>query len=384
MTRHRATYALPALLMASYVAAIVLNLIGGDWRAADAGYLVFSVIGAGVFVVVGTAIVRAQPGNPLGWLFQAFGVVFGGGAICEALAARGAPGSRLASLGAWYDNWNWAPLILGTATLVLLLYPDGRLPDSRRRWRLALWCAVLATLLMTVHAALIPGPLDSSPELLNPFPVPAIRWAPLFLALLIPTSVLSGVAAIVVRRRRASGIVRLQLRWLFFSGSLLAIPFLSYWPVTFFGETAVGVLEVLLIVALVAVPVTVGLAILRYRLYDIDVIVNRTLVYGALTALLAAAYGGLTVLGQALVPANSELSVAVATLAIAALVRPVRRRIQDVVDRRFYRARYDAAAAVEDFQHRLRQEVDLDAVTADLLGVVGRTVQPASATLWLR
>ena len=228
------------------------------------------------------------------------------------------------------------------------------------------------------------GPLD------NPLGLDAIAGlAPVLLSiitgLLLLVVVLVAVAAVLVRLRRARGVERQQLKWFADAASLLGVAVVVAVVLPSAGSSLVDTVTIML--ALAALPVAIGIALLRYRLYEIDRLINRTLVYGLLTALLVGVYAGLVfVLGDLLNPADgsSELAVAASTLTVAALFQPARRRVQAVVDRRFNRARYDATRTVEAFSARLRDQVDLDTLSSELLGVVDHTVQPTQASLWLR
>jgi hypothetical protein len=206
---------------------------------------------------------------------------------------------------------------------------------------------------------------------------------------LVLSCLLGAVAAVGFRFRRSRGAERLQLKWLSYSGGLVATCILAAIPLeasAASSETATNISNFVITASLATIPIAVGVAILRYRLYEIDRIINKTLVYGLLTAILVAGYVGSVLLLQALLPVadDSPAAVAVSTLAMAALFGPLRRRVQDVVDRRFYRSRFNAVRTVEEFGSRLRSETDLDALSADLIGVVRQTVQPSHASLWLR
>jgi hypothetical protein len=276
-------------------------------------------------------------------------------------------------------------LWLSCASFVLLLTPTGRLPSPRWRWwaRLAAAAAVLYLLGSVVDSQ----PLSSQyPTIKNPLAVPALAGlveAVLAVAfLVICAAVLVAAGSLVVRFRRARGIERQQLRWVALAAGLAPLALLGIAAGLAIGSWVIVGWVVSLYLAL---PVlATGAAILRYRLYDIDRILSRTLAYGLLTVLLGGAYAVLVLsLGQ-LLGRNSSLVVAAATLAVAALFQPARRRTQALVDRRFNRRKYDAATMVGAFSVRLRDEVDLDALSAELLAVVDQTMQPTTASLWLR
>ncbi|MDQ3097686.1 MAG: hypothetical protein M3Q61_05915, partial [Chloroflexota bacterium] len=294
-------------------------------------------------------------------------------------------------VAAWWAGWILTPVFLILTNFLPLLFPTGRPPSAR--WRPLLWASFTGLVMYSLAAAFAPGPLAGATEFENPFGVAFLGEAPGVLAREIVffgqiALSLACLASIVVRYRHARSLERQQLKW--FTGAF-ALIFL----VLFSGSIAEGfglpvpplLWQFLWPLSITAIPIAIGIAILRYRLYDIDLLINRTLVYGALTAALAATYfAAVAVLQNALRPltGGSELAVAGSTLAVVALFAPLRSRIQRVVDRRFSRSRYDAARTLDAFSARLRDEVDLDAVRADLLGAVRETVRPAHAGVWLR
>jgi hypothetical protein len=286
---------------------------------------------------------------------------------------------------AWYGDISWILVILPAATFLLLLFPDGRLPSPR--WRAVAWCAGLGIGLLFVADGFDAGRLADYPEIENPYGLdtPAVSVtmgiAALALAVAIPGSSLS----LVLRFRRAGRIQREQIKWLALAGAVAVVIFV----IALAGYDLWGseVSDGAIMLGILMIPVAAGVAILRHRLYDIDVVINRTLVYGALTATLAGAYlGSVLLLQLALSPLteDSGLAIAGSTLAVAGLFRPARARIQHAVDRRFYRRRYDATRTLEAFGVRLRDEVDLDALGGELRAVVADTMQPAHVSLWLR
>jgi hypothetical protein len=272
--------------------------------------------------------------------------------------------------------------VAGILPFVLLLFPDGRLLSPH--WRLVGWAAILSAVVTSAVMAFKPGPLQEAAYLDNPFavlPPSAVgALAAIGIASILP--VMGGASwSLVLRFRRAAGVEREQIKWLAFS----AVPLVGAGFASAILPDKLG--QVLFVFLLLAVPVAVGIAILRYRLYDIDVLINRALVYGATTAGIAVAFFGGIVLLQALlrpITSGSELAVAASTLASLALFQPLRRRVQNAVDRRFYRSRYDATRTLDEFGVRLRDEVDLDAVRGELVDAAARTVQPAHASVWLR
>jgi hypothetical protein len=269
------------------------------------------------------------------------------------------------------------------AGFVLLLTPTGSLPSPRWRWWARL--AAAAPVITVVGSVVQPDPL--APDYHgNPLAVPALARVLVVPAVagvvIVLVALLVGAGSLVVRFRRARGTERLQLRWLAYAAALAAGLLLVALAAAFLANDEMVIASLALGVALL--PLATGAAILRYRLYDLDRIVSRTLAYGLLTVVLGGGYTGVVLgLGQ-LLGRDSSLVVAVATLALAAAVQPARRRVQQAVDRRFNRRRYDAARTIAGFSARLRQQVDLDTLTAELLGVVQQTMQPTSASLWLR
>jgi hypothetical protein len=281
----------------------------------------------------------------------------------------------------------WLGALLGLLPFLILLLPTGRLPS--RRWRPVAWTTGIVVSLYLTARLLTPGPvsrgLPANPLGVEPAGAP-LQLVQAIAGVAAPVLALSALASLVLRFRRARGDERQQLKWFTFviAADLALIPTLA--PVVEREAPLLG--ELVLFPALVSmIPISIGVAVLKYRLYDIDRLINRTLVYGLLTALLALVYAGLVlVLGQLFGGIGTEppsWAVAGATLAVAALFQPARRRIQQTVDRRFNRRKYDAAKTVDAFSARLRDEVDLDTLSAELLTVVDQTMQPTTASLWL-
>jgi hypothetical protein len=355
---------------------------GPDDRFAQAAWLTLPL----PFSVIGTLIITRRPGNRIGASLLGGAAAFAGfqGALTYVTYGleRGLPG--LALIG-WIANWIWVPALVAFM-LLLLLYPDGR-PLSRR-WELLGWGAAayggVALAVMALYPDLIVDPGLANPVGLRGSWAHALRqlaasgvvvFIPMFI-------VVASAGSLLVRFRRARGVQRQQLKWFAYAVALIVGAFIL--ATTLLGDWT----GVLLMLAVWTIPVAIGVAILRYRLYDIDRLISRTLVYGLLTALLATVYVGVVLLlGQLFGGIGAEpprWAVAGATLAVAALFQPARRRIQAVVDRRFNRRRYDAAKTIEAFSTRLRDQVDLDTLSAELLTVVEQTMQPTGASLWLR
>jgi hypothetical protein len=340
---------------------------------------------------VGAVIVARRPRNPVGWLCCAVGLLLGPAFFGQDYAWYALvhePGSLPGGLAmAWLGQWPWR-VVLGLLSFLLLLFPSGRLVSAR--WRPVAWAAAAGTVLLGLWAAFAPQPLEGAglERLTNPLGIRGaeaiFRVLEAAAAVLLVVTILAA-ASMVVRFRQARGEERQQLKWFTYAAAVLSVLVWLLFIVTGVADRLPAALGIpVLLVWLVAVPAAIGVAMLRYRLYDIDRLINRTVVYGLLTTLLGGAYAGLVlVLGQ-LLGRSSSLAVAIATLTIATAFQPARRRIQAAVDRRFNRRRYDAVRTVEAFSARLREEIDLDSLSAELLAVVDQTMEPTTVSLWLR
>jgi len=345
------------------------------------------------FSTVGALIVARRPGNAIGWILCAAGLAIGattlasGYAVFSLAGPSELPGTEWA---AWFAYWIWVPGVGPAMTFGLLLFPDGRLPS--RRWRVVGWLAVVALATLAFGSAFTPGPLSDYPEVTNPLGLALLKESVLEDGgvgwVLLPASVVISAVSIAVRYRRATGEQRQQIKWFVFASVLLAVGWSAQNVTSGSGELQVTFSYLLGITSLLGIPVAVGIAILRHRLYDIDHIINRTLVYGSLTALLVLVYlGGVVLLQQAfraLTGQESQVAVVASTLTIAALFNPLRRRIQTFIDRRFYRRKYNARKTLEAFSARLRDETDLGRLGDEMVGVVRETMQPTHVSLWLR
>jgi hypothetical protein len=380
------------ILALALVAGSVLLWVLNDYSArdliADGSHLGDALV-ALTFPVVGALIVSRQPGNPVGWLFCVAGAAEALTELATSYsvhALRSSPRVPGGQVAAWLGSIGWIPS-LSLIVFLMLLFPSGALPSARWRWatRLAALGIGLTVLAVALHPhTLLP---QDGVKVENPFAIPALK-VPLELTLalgaaLILGSMVAGLVALVLRYRRSRGHERLQLKWFTYSAGLIVVLVLT--TINIPSGLVLGAIQAVLIGP--ALAVATGVAMLRHRLYDIDVVINRTLVYGSLTATLAAVYVGSVLLLQLAldsVTSDSSLAVAVSTLAVAALFTPARSRIQAVVDRRFYRRKYDAARTLERFSSRLREEVDLEALGGELSAVVRETMQPAHVSLWLR
>jgi len=348
---------------------------------------------------VGAILVRRLPHNLIGWLLLVSGLIIaftiGAGGVAYYGLSSDPPSVPGAIWIGLLSQLTWTPFIVLLGLYLPLLYPSGHLPS--KRWRPVAAIGVIAIVLSGAQNAFSPFAPGAFPTpVLNPLAVgePASG----VLSVLGGVSALIGIvalpcvaASLVLRYRHAPGVERQQLRWL--AGVIaIVVPSLVVAIVTG-GETSGIGLDIsnlawaLTLVGFALIPVAIGIAILRYRLYEIDVVIRRTLVYGVLAALLAATYGGSVLLLSALlapITSGNSLAVAGSTLVVAALFSPVRSRIQSLVERRFYRSRYDAEREVNDLSLRLRNEVELDGVTSAVIGTIGRTLAPTSASIWLR
>jgi hypothetical protein len=388
-------------LFGLFVALILTNFLVIVLGPSAEGDLFFVAVGGYAFV--GALVASRQPGNAVGWMLLVIGIALTLGTLADAnLLSRTAPARGLSG---WLSEWVWYVWLALAGIFLPQLFPDGR-PLSPR-WRPVLVLGVVSLVLSIVGAAFEPGRMevDSPVPVENPFGIggpigdamPVVSRAGDVLA---AAAFVLAAASLVLRFRRSRGIERQQLKWFAYVGMLAATGLALAMSQVLFGtepgdDVEDGWLEVVGAVGwslalgaiVLGIPIATGMAILRHRLYDIDVVINRTLVYGALTATLAVAYlASVLLLQLALSPLteDSGLAIAGSTLAVAALFRPARARIQELVDRRFYRRKYDAAHTIERFGARLRDEVELDSLSAELRGVAAETMQPAHVSLWLR
>ena len=373
------------------------------YRVSLAG-LIFLLVFVVPSALVGAVVASRQPRNPVGWFLVVSAICWAVNEATGRYALYGLviePGSLpLARLMAWPSTWMWLPAIALIILFLPLYFPDGRLLSPH--WRPVLWLDLLFSVgFGVVFGALYPGEVDELspgiggdvPGIVNPLgiealqPLDKVTQIDIILAVLLLVIVLCSVASLVVRFRRSSGEERQQMKWLTYAAAayfatlllVMSLPADSAW------YRAVDSLSTLVLAGL---PVAVGIAVLKYRLYEIDLIINRTLVYGTLTITLVVLYfGGIVVLQRLFVTLTgqqSTLAVVASTLLIAALFTPLRRRIQGFIDRRFYRRKYDARKTLEAFSTKLKNETDLESLNNDLVGVVRETMQPAHVSLWLR
>jgi len=356
-----------------------------DAGAGGVGLVVIQTVMASAFAVLGAVVVSRQPRNAVGWLMVLIGFFFTYIAISNELYLQVVLNTEETSgvipYVLWGANWAWLFAMVPAVTFLPLLFPTGR--PLTPRWRALVWFAAAGVALSFIGSAFQAGPLDGSEAVDNPLGID-VQAIEIFRGLgslcLIPAA-LASVPSLILRFRRSSGTERQQIKWVAVAALLLPIAPITGWVL---GNDASWPL---ILIAMLVVAIAITIAMLRYRLYDIDVVINRALVYGSLTATLAGVYVGSVLLLQLVLSdltQGSGLAVAASTLAVAALFRPVRGRIQKAVDRRFFRSRYDAARTIEAFGAQLRDEVDLSALSADLQAVVTETMQPAHISLWLR
>ena len=377
------------------VAIVALGFL--PWPVSEVALIPLVLSTAVPFATVGAFVASRRPRNPVGWLFIAFGaaaaIKFTGSQYATYALLTHPSSLPAGDFIASFAVHLWHPA-LGFLIFSFLLFPHGRLPSPR--WRFVAWLSAISCV-----AALISGMLEH--EFLQEYTWPedlsfvkplftgpvaevgaTVFW---YASMVILAMLFASGASLVLRLRRAVGEERQQLKWVVYSVALLAFAV----PSTILLIIVLHSLEdvrVFFAVLFPLIPISVGIAILKYRLYEIDLIINRTLVYGSLTAMLLAVYfGGIVVLQRvfvALTGEKSTLAVVASTLLIAALFNPLRHRIQAFIDRRFYRRKYDARKTLEAFSTKLRDETDLDTLNADLVGMVRETMQPAHVSLWLR
>ena len=398
-------WSLAVLSVAMFAAGVAFALLSSFVGAAGPSGDLLIFLPFLAFPVVGALIASKRPENPIGWICLVVGLfwmlnVLGEGS--DAYLRAAAPGwARFSvTLGA-LTFWSWVPPVGLLGIYLILLFPDGKLPS--RRWRPFAWFAGAVIALISVGFVFVPGPLEGHEGVQNPFGLEWLAWVEnvgMFIIFMLPLCILASAFSLILRYRRSGGAVREQIKWIAFAASLVGLVYFGnlasqivFAPDSLADGAAplwVDISRNMLLLSYAGVPVAVGFAILRHRLYDIDVIINRALIYGVLTAMLVLVYlGGVTASQYALraltgQEQQAQLAVVASTLVVAALFGPLRRRIQTTIDRRFYRSKYDAAKTVEAFSNRLREEADLEVLSRDLVSVVRETMQPEHMSLWRR
>ena len=405
-------WSLAALSVAMFVASGGLYVLAkaaqapGNWVTVGTVSETVTFLAFLAFPIVGALVASRRPENPIGWICLADGLLWMLLSVSDGYSVYGVarPGSLPfpVAVGTLSNQWLWVPTVGLLGIYLILLFPDGKLPS--RRWRPLAWFSGVVIVLLSVAGGFAPGPLENQGGVRNPFGIEALPWLQDAFYLILPLlllCILASAVSMVLRYRRSRGEVRQQIKWVAFVASLSglsylipmifgsvvqlrsddSLPLFPWWAEVFFTVAVLG---------FAGVPVAIGFAVLKYRLYDIDVVINRTLVYGSLTAMLVALYFGSVATTQTILRAltgqteQPQLAVVISTLVIAALFNPLRRRIQTFIDRRFYRRKYDARNTLETFSARLRDETDLETLNNELAGVIRETMQPAHVSLWLR
>jgi hypothetical protein len=342
------------------------------------------------FPLVGALIASRRPENPMGWICLAAGL-FWMVIVVEGSIPGSAPYPVIIDA---LSQWTWVPPVGLLGIYMILLFPDGRLPS--RRWRPFAWFAGAVMILTSLAVTLSPGPLEDHPGVSNPFGMEGHSLVAQVLArapVLLPICILASALSLVWRYRHSGGEVRLQIRWVAFAASLVGVAYAA--TAAFLAAEQerplwLTLLQDAVLISYAGIPIAIGFAVLRYRLYNIDLLINRTLVYGSLTTMLVALYFGGVATTQAIIQALTgkeelpQIAIVASTLVIAALFNPLRRRIQNFIDKRFYRNKYDAVRTLEPFSAKLRDATNLDSLNTELVTVVRETMQPAHVSLWVR
>jgi hypothetical protein len=381
------SWAMALSFIAATILAILLSVLRGNFDTTE----LFLWVAFAAFMAVGGLIVARRPGNSLGWAFSAAGLLAVTGELATEYAwysyvdqYTSMPGAIAA---AWYANWSWFPTFFLAAWFPLLFFPTGHLLSTR--WRPVAWVGGGGIVAITLLAALDPSlDVPHNRSLANPIGIAGLPEAEdsstgaALLSLLL-FSVVAALIQLVFRFRHSRGEERQQLKWFTYAGAVMVLIFVAQ------EVTPLALPDFMFGILIGMIPVSAGVAIFRYRLYDIDLIINRTLVYGALTTVLALVYlggvvgvGGLVreITGQE----RNNLVVAASTLAVAGVFRPARTRIQAFIDQRFYRSKYDAQRTLTAFSAKMRDQIDLDSLTSEMVAVVRETVQPTHISVWLK
>jgi hypothetical protein len=392
-------WSLAGLCVAMFLASIVLHVLAHSSKEPTSTgdtlselLIFFSFL---AFPMVGALVASRHPKNPVGWICLTVGLFWTLIFLGDSIPGSGPYPVTISAL----TQAIWIPPVGLLGIYLILLFPDGKLPS--RRWRPLAWLSGMVMVLASLGITFSPGPLEGHPGVRNPLGLegtpPWVFTAGIAILLLLPLCMIASALSLVLRYRRSWGEEREQIKWIAFAASVVGLLYLITMvsSFTFSGPWGaagtplwLGLLQQVSLVSFTAVPIAVGFAVLKYRLYDIDLLINRTLVYGSLSATLVVLYfGGIVVLQGvfvALTGEKSTLAVVASTLLIAALFNPLRRGIQGFIDRRFYRNKYDARKTLDVFSVKLRNETDLDALSNDLVGVIKETVQPTHVSLWLR
>ncbi len=370
-----------------------VNLRSNAGLSAPVGHDVVFSLWASAYATVGAVITVRRPGNAVGWLLVGAGFVFAQGSLLfefanSALGPRPAPGGTIALLVVNTVSTAALPLI----AVAMLLFPDGTLPSPR--WRPVAWLSLASGVFLILGYGLAPGRLDPAAATDNPLgiggaAVPLDGLIVLGWSLTVLGFAAAGIAT-ARRLRRSTGAARQQMKWVSYAAAILGVtwaPYAATHPLPLPSAVA-GAELALAAAAMVGIPAAMGIAILRYRLYEIDLIIRKTLVYALLISVLFVIYaGGVFVFSQALrrvAGGTGSLVVTLSTLAVAAAFQPLRRRIQHSVDHRFYRDKYDSTQILKGIKGRMREQIDIDALATEMIAAVTDALQPSHATLWVR
>jgi hypothetical protein len=392
-------WSLAGLCVAMFLASVVLHVLAYSSQeptsTGDTLSELLIFVSFLAFPMVGALITSRHPKNSVGWICLAVGLFWTLIFLGDSIPGSGPYPVTSAAL----TQAIWIPPVGLLGIYLILLFPDGKLPS--RRWRPLAWLSGVVMVLASLGITFSPGPLEGHPGVRNPLGLegipPWVATAGIGILLLLPLCMVASALSLVLRYRRSGGEEREQIKWIAFAASVVGLLYLITMvsSLTYSGPWGgagtplwLGLLEQASLVSFTAVPIAVGFAVLKYRLYEIDLLINRTLVYGSLTATLVALYFGSVVLLQgalrSLTGQESQLVVVASTLAIAAVFNPLRRWLQGLVDRRFYRRKYDARKTLGAFSVKLRDEINLGALSDELVGVVRETMQPAHVSLCLR
>ncbi len=407
MSPRRLAWTVFALICVFYVAGLIVSLPAGD-RSSDTDWgmngavagLAF-VLSTFLFAVVGVLVAARNPGNPVGWILLAIGATWGLDLVCSSYATYGLELHRgshdLAVVTASIDSMLWVPGIGLTGVFLLLLFPDGHLLTPRWRW--LAWSSAAGLTVASLGILCDPGLMSDSsfPNTVNPLGIDALGTVTQVLrsvVIMAPIAILGAALSLILRFRRSRGTERLQMKWLAAAAAAVAGLFavaMVFAAILPSGADTPEWLQLLQTVALISfglIPVSIGFAVFQYRLYDIDLIIRRTLTYSCLAGILIGIYlAGVVGLSSVLRAATGEsgaLAVTLSTLLVVLVSRPIQSRVKATIDHRFSRLAYDPARTLDEFSDQVRRKVDLDVLGAELVGTVSATVRPAHVTLWLR
>ena len=407
MSPRRLAWTVFALICVFYIVGLIASMPAGDsssdtdWGMSGAVAGLAFVLSTFLFAVVGVLVAARNPGNPVGWILLAIGATWGLDLVCSSYATYGLELHRgshdLAVVTASIDSMLWVPGIGLTGVFLLLLFPDGHLLTPRWRW--LAWSSAAGLTVASLAILCDPGRMSDSsfPNTVNPLGIDALGTVTQVLrsvVIMVPIAILGAALSLILRFRRSRGTERLQMKWLAAAAAAVAGIFavaMVFAAILPSGADTPEWLRLLQTVALISfglIPVSIGFAVFQYRLYDIDLIIRRTLTYSCLAAVLIGIYlagvVGLSSVLRAATGRSDALAVTLSTLLVVVVSRPLQSRIKATIDRRFARLAYDPARTLDEFSDQVRRKVDLDVLGAELVGTVSATVRPAHVTLWLR